>query len=157
MIKLSASRKKFILELFAVLVVCAFLAISLVPSIRHSGTGANTKPIYDVYSSPLLSNRNNSSSAGYVKCTPVLLNNTLVNGNFINTENGREPYDATFDSSDGYMYVANYNSGTISIIVTQATTSVSKYTVTFTETGLPSGTSWSVCLTAQVNHPHPAK
>ena len=86
MLKLSDSRKKFILELFAVLVVCAFLASSLVSLLGHSGTGANTKSIYNVQPIPFAPNNNNSSSAGYVKCTPVLLNNTLVNGNFINTE-----------------------------------------------------------------------
>ena len=64
MIKLSASRKKFILEVFAVLVVCAFLVTPLVPSIGHSVTGANTKPIYVVHSNPFLSNNNNPPSAG---------------------------------------------------------------------------------------------
>ena len=115
MVKLSASRKKFILELFAVLVVCAFLATSLVPSIGHSGTGSNTKPTYDVHSSPLFSNNNNPSSAGYVKDTLVLSNNTLVNGNFINTANGIAPYYATFDSSNGYVYFID-GSSSVSVI-----------------------------------------
>ena len=116
MIKLSASRKKFILELFAVLVVCAFLATSLSPSIGHSGTGANLQSIYDAHSSPLPSGNNNSSSAGYVKYTLVLSNNTLIKGNFINTRNCRDPYDATFDSSNGYVYVTNEVSNNVSVI-----------------------------------------
>ena len=118
MIKLSASRKKFILEIFAVLVVCAFLATPLVPSIGLSGTGANTKPIYGVHSTPFVSSNNNSSNAGYVKYTLVLSNNTLINGNFINSgnENGINPVGVTFDSSNGYVYVANDRSNSVSVI-----------------------------------------
>ena len=81
MVKLSASRKKFILELFSVFVVCAFLATSLVPSIGHSETNANTKPIYDVHSIPFAPNNNNSSSAGYVNDTLLvvpLITDTLL-------------------------------------------------------------------------------
>ena len=66
MVKLSASRMKFILELFSVFVVCAFLVTSLVPSIGHSETNANAKSIYDVQSIPFAPNNNNISSAGYV-------------------------------------------------------------------------------------------
>ncbi len=183
--KLLGSRKGIILEMFAVFIVCAFLASSLVPSIGHSATTANTKSIYDVYSNPFVSSNNNSSNAGYVKYTLVLLNNTLVNGNFVNNAGngigpsgvaydssngylyvtnlnsnsvsvingasntvidtiavGLEPRGVAFDSSNGYLYVANYNSGTISIIAT--TTGSATYPVTFTESGLPNGTTWAV-------------
>ena len=116
MVKLSASRKKFILELFAVLVVCAFLAASLVPSIGHSGTGANSQSIFDVHSNPLPSGNNNSSSACYVKDTLVLSNNTLVKGNFINSGNGIHPTGVSFDSSNGYVYVTNLGSNIVFVI-----------------------------------------
>ena len=117
MVKLSGSRKKFILEVFAVLIVCAFLATSLVPFIGHSGTGSNAKTIYGVHSSPLLSNNNNSSSAGYVKYTLVLSNNTLVKGNFINSKDDLiNPSFFSFDSSNGYVYVVNSGSDSVSVI-----------------------------------------
>ena len=112
--KLIDSKKRFLLEVFAVLVVCAFLATSLSPSIGHFET--------NVHSNPLVSNNNNSSNAGYVKYTLVLSNNTLINGNFINTGNRINPVAVAFDSSNGYVYVANVysevngHSGSISVI-----------------------------------------
>ena len=115
--KLLGSRKGIILEMFAVFIVCAFLASSLVPSIGHSATTANTKSIYDVYSNPFVSSNNNSSNAGYVKYTLVLLNNTLVNGNFVNNAgNGIGPSGVAYDSSNGYLYVTNLNSNSVSVI-----------------------------------------
>jgi len=48
-----------------------------------------------------------------------------------------------YDPSNGYIYVTNYGSGTVSIISTPAQ-AIKTYTVTFTESGLPAGTQWSV-------------
>ena len=56
---------------------------------------------------------------------------------------GSEPDAVAYDPSNDYVYVANYGSGTISIISTSSASS-NKYAVTFTESGLPSGTSWSL-------------
>jgi YVTN family beta-propeller protein len=53
---------------------------------------------------------------------------------------GSYPRYATYDSGNGYVYVPNGNSGNVSVFPTIG------YTVTFTETGLPKGTSWSVDL-----------
>ena len=99
--KLSRSRKKFILEIFVFVVVCSFLASSAASSVVHSNTGVNTKSIYNVHSSPFVSGNTNSSNSGYVKYTLVLLNNTLIKGNFINTENGIFPVGVSFDSNNG--------------------------------------------------------
>jgi YVTN family beta-propeller protein len=63
---------------------------------------------------------------------------------------GSYPYGAVFDSSNGYVYVTNYFSGTVSIISTSALI-IKHYTVTFTESGLPSGTSWYVNITGQTS------
>jgi YVTN family beta-propeller protein len=52
---------------------------------------------------------------------------------------GSKPPSATYDSRNGILYVPNSGSNTVSAIFTG-------YTVNFTETGLPSDTSWSVNL-----------
>jgi len=55
------------------------------------------------------------------------------------------PAGVACDSSNGYVYVANHGSGTVSVISTSPQI-IKKYSVTFTESGLPSGTLWSVTL-----------
>jgi YVTN family beta-propeller protein len=54
---------------------------------------------------------------------------------------GVGPAGASFDAATDQVLVANYYQGTISII-----SQVPAYTATFTESGLPSGTSWTVVL-----------
>ena len=54
---------------------------------------------------------------------------------------GTFPVDAAFDSANGFVYVTNGGSGSVSIIAPSAS-----YTVDFTESGLPTGTFWSVTL-----------
>jgi len=54
-----------------------------------------------------------------------------------------------YDSSNGYVYVANSNSSTVGVISTSP--QVTKiYAVTFTESGLPSGRFWSVTLNGAI-------
>jgi len=53
---------------------------------------------------------------GYVKYTLDLINNTLINGNFVNTGNALEPWSIAYDPSNGYIYVADAGSGTVSVI-----------------------------------------
>jgi hypothetical protein len=48
-----------------------------------------------------------------------------------------------YDDSNGYVYVPNYGSNNVSVI---GVTSPTAYSVTFSETGLPVGYSWSVTL-----------
>src|SRR5438132_503978 len=55
---------------------------------------------------------------------------------------GEYPDAVAYDSGNGCVYVARYYSDTVSVICAAAQLSL----VTFTETGLPSGTSWSVIL-----------
>ena len=116
MIKLSGSRKRFSLEVFAVFIVCAFLTTSLVPSIGHSETRPNTKPIYVVHSNPFVLMNNNSSNIGYVKYTLLLSNDTVFSGNYIKNENGFFPSAISFDSNNGYLYVTNSGSNNVSVI-----------------------------------------
>jgi YVTN family beta-propeller protein len=58
---------------------------------------------------------------------------------------GSNPRGVAYDPSNGYVYVTNWNSGTVSIISTPHQV-IKKYSVTFTESGLPTGTSWSLTL-----------
>ncbi|MFP3265553.1 MAG: YncE family protein, partial [Acidilobus sp.] len=61
-------------------------------------------------------NSGQSNPGGYVKYTLDLINNTLINGNFVNTGNAMEPWGIAYDPSNGYIYVANNGSGTVSVI-----------------------------------------
>ena len=79
------------------------------------------------------------------------VNLTVINGannkliSVINVGSGGWPSTSmAYDASNGYLYVSNFILGTVSIISTPALVVKKYYTVTFTETGLPSGTSWSV-------------
>ncbi len=53
---------------------------------------------------------------------------------------GTLPKAAVYDSGNGNVYVANYGSDNVSVIGPEA----SPYRITFTETGLPVGTSWGL-------------
>ena len=60
---------------------------------------------------------------------------------------GNQPYGVAYDLSNGYVYVSNYGQGTISIITTGPAPST--YPVSFSESGLPAGTNWSMTLNSQ--------
>jgi len=79
------------------------------------------------------------------------VNLTVINGgtnkiiSVINVGSGGWPSTSmAYDASNGYLYVSNFILGTVSIIPTPTHAVKKYYTVTFKETGLPSGTSWSV-------------
>ena len=61
---------------------------------------------------------------------------------------GGEPLFAVYDLATGYVYVSNFYQGTISIITTGPPSST--YPISFSESGLPSGTNWSVTLNSQM-------
>ncbi|MEJ2772215.1 hypothetical protein [Stygiolobus sp. CP859M] len=60
-------------------------------------------------------NSGQNNPGGYVKYTLDLLNNTLINGN-VNTSNPLRPWGITYDPSNGYIYVADCHSNTVSVI-----------------------------------------
>jgi YVTN family beta-propeller protein len=91
------------------------------------------------------------SSNGYVYVTNGGSSNvSVINGStnkVVTSINvGSIPFGVAFDSSNGYVYVTNFHSGTISIISTNSTSPV-----TFTETGLPSGSTWDVNITGMTS------
>ena len=70
----------------------------------------------------------------------VLQGTTVV----ANVSVGTHPEGIGYNLENGYVYVANFGSNSVSVISMTATSW--QYLVTFSETGLPSGTSWSVTL-----------
>jgi YVTN family beta-propeller protein len=68
-------------------------------------------------------NSGQNNPGGYVKYTLDLIHNTLIDGNVVNIGNSREPLGIAYNPSNGYIYVANYFSGTVSIISTSISTS----------------------------------
>ncbi len=95
----------------------------------------NFKPISSKnYSNTAISNQynqtaSNVSNAGYVKYTLDLLNNTLLNGNVPNVRNGLDPIGLVFDSANGYIYVSNDGSNTVSVINGTTNTVIDNITV----------------------------
>ncbi len=84
-------------------------------------------------------------SNGYIYVANEYSNNVSVIDGTTNTVLGNitvgyQPDAVAYSTSNGDVYVANYASGTISIIPTVF------YNVTFTQTGLPTGTTWYVNL-----------
>ena len=61
-------------------------------------------------------NSGQNNPGGYVKYTLDLVNNTLINGNFVNTSNAMGPLGVAYDPSNGYIYVTNLVSDTVSVI-----------------------------------------
>ncbi|MGP6220345.1 YncE family protein, partial [Caldiplasma sukawensis] len=89
------------------------------------------------------------SSNSYIYVTnagsnSVSVINTSTNKVVSTISVGSDPYGITFDSSNDYIYVMNLNSGSVSIISTEIL--IKSYSVEFVESGLSSGTTWSVNL-----------
>jgi len=95
-------------------------------------------------------------SNGYVYVANFYSNNVSVINGSTNTviasiAVGASPNGAAYDSSNGYVYVANIFSSTVSVISTSPQV-IKIYTVTFTESGLPSGRFWSVNLSGAISN-----
>ncbi len=78
---------------------------------------------------PHIGRRQRSLQCRLVKYTLILLDNSLLNGNVINTDNGINPIEATFDSNNGNIYVTNYGSNGVSVINGATNSVVSTITV----------------------------
>ena len=184
------ARRSEAMNIIAVSIVILFLISGFPVMVYGSGSEESVSPssmsgnISNTNITPFTHDSSQNNSAGFVKYTLDLINNTLINGNVIffsgafpfevafdpangyiyetnflsynvavingatnnviaNITVGAEPFGVAFDSSNGYVYVTNFYSGTVSIISTSPQV-IKEYTVTFTESGLPSGTSWSV-------------
>jgi len=92
-----------------------------------------------------ISSGDNSGNISITNSLIPPIKNSPSNIVIANIAVGSWPGGVAYDSSNGYVYVANYGSNTVSVISTSPQ-AIKKYSVTFTESGLPSGTSWSVTL-----------
>jgi len=81
-------------------------------------------------------NSGQNNPGGYVKYTLDLLNDTLINGNFVNTGNALEPWGIAYDPSNGYLYVTNYGSDSVSVINGATNTVIANITVGSEQTGV---------------------
>ena len=93
------------------------------------------------------------SSNGYVYVTQtngvLVVINGATNKVIGRIAVGSNQWGVAYDPSNGYVYVANSNSSTVSVISTSPKV-IKIYKLTFTESGLPSGASWSVTLTGRI-------
>lgn len=154
--KISYYRMKFILQIFSIVIVFAFLAtsaetlnINSEPNIPHS---AGTSSGFIHFSS----SSNNLVKGGSVQYTRVHSNNSLLHGNRCtgtNTSTFNHPRSGVFDSENGYIHMTNYlhNTGNLSVINSSTNKIESKYSVIFTESGLPSNATWYVNITGQAS------
>src|SRR5208282_5295214 len=81
---------------------------------------------------------------------------TVLNGTFGRVVGslsvGGEPSGVTFDTSNGFVYVTNFGSRTLSVIDPSYLPPPPRaYPVTFEEVGLAAGTRWSVTLDGVAN------
>ena len=74
-------------------------------------------------------------------------NVTVIHGTTVlaNVAVGIHPEGVGYDSTNGYVYVANGGSNTVSVLFTTPPVA-QQFLVTFSATGLPTGTNWSVTL-----------
>ena len=77
--KRSGSRKKLLLKVLPLLIVCAFLATSLVPSVGNFGTGE----AFPVHHNPLISRNDNPSSVDSMQHASLLSDNKSNNDEVI--------------------------------------------------------------------------
>jgi len=85
-----------------------------------------------------------NSGNGYVYVSNIGSNNvSVISGTTVvgTVPVGGAPHGVGYDSRNEYVYVANFGSDTVSVFST-----ITPPLVTFTESGLPSGTPWSVTL-----------
>jgi len=110
------------IKIVVVLIVLLFLISGFSVMVHGYGPVMSASPsgisgnISNTNITPFTQNSSQNNSAGYVKYTLDLMNDTLINGNFVNTLNGISPLGVAFDSANGYIYVTNFGSNDISVI-----------------------------------------
>ncbi len=107
--------ERLILKITVLLIAVMFIGTSFLISETHDYNSATSGNRY-VTSMTGFTQSSIQKNSGYVKCTLYLLNNTLIDGNFVNTLNGLRPSGAAFDSFNGFVYVTNSGSDSVSVI-----------------------------------------
>jgi YVTN family beta-propeller protein len=123
------------MSIIAVSIVILFLISGFPVMVYGSGSEESASPsstsgnTSNTNITPFTQDSSQNNSAGFVKYTLDLLNNTLINGNFVNTFNGISPYGVAFDSSNGDVYVTNFYSDSVSVINGATNTVIAGITV----------------------------
>lgn len=99
--------KRFLLEISVFFLVFIFLCTSTCVAIEGSKGVIFSESSSEYRSTLSIHNNKTSYGAGFVKCTLVLSNNTLVKGNFNISENGSSPMGIIFDPYNNDFYIAN--------------------------------------------------
>ena len=101
--------------------------------------GSGTTPMfatYDPSSGYVFVSDTSSSGVGVINGTSLLTTVSVA----------PQPQLSVYDADNGYVYVPNNESGEVSVLGSSAPPVATTYSVTFTESGLPSGAPWSVTL-----------
>jgi len=115
-------KRRELMKILAVSIVLLFLVSGFSVMAYGYGPVMSASPssisgnISNTNITPFTQNSSQNNSGGYVKYTLDLMNNTLINGNFVNTLNGKSPQGVAFDSANGYIYVTNFGSNDVSVI-----------------------------------------
>jgi flagellar basal body-associated protein FliL len=115
-------KRSELMKILAVSILLLFLISGFSVMAYGSGSEKSISPrstsgnISNTNITPFTQNSNQNNSGGYVKYTIVLFNNSLMNGNFVNTGNGLSPIGIAYDPSNGYVYVANGGSNNVLVV-----------------------------------------
>ena len=107
--------KYLILKTIVLLVALMFIGTAFFMAETHDYNSATSRNRSNI-GITIFSQKSGPNNSGYVKYTLDLTNNTLINGNFVNTHNGLFPSGAAFDSANGYVYVTDFLSNNVSVI-----------------------------------------
>ena len=107
--------KYLILKTIVLLVALMFIGTAFLMAETHDYNSATSRNRSNI-GITIFSQKSGPNNSGYVKYTLDLTNNTLINGNFVNTHNGLFPSGAAFDSANGYVYVTDFLSNNVSVI-----------------------------------------
>ena len=113
---MSSSNKKFIPKILVIFIVIVFLTTAVIPAINYSNTSSNLKMKDNLDQNQVFTQNAATPNSGYVKYTLIICNNTLLNGNVVNKPNSIEICSAAFDSTNGYIYVTDFDSNSVTVI-----------------------------------------
>ena len=88
--------RKWESKVLVLIVVIAFLGTSFAMAINQTNRNSTSSNPSNMNIKPFVTD--NNSNAEYVKYTLILMNNTLVSGNFVNTFYSNIPVAIAFDS-----------------------------------------------------------
>lgn len=164
----SRFKKTYIFKISALIIVFVFLATSITPAIGYSNPILNSEignvlhsngiiPVKEseVHNGTITGNKS-MSHPPYVKSTLVHSNKTININNIIQNASDIASSGTAFNPQNGKVYITNGSSNTVPVLNdgintimkggNYVTAPVALYSLNFTETGLPNGTTWYLTL-----------